>query len=37
MYVEETPLFLLKGDNKRALKSLNRIGYINYGFKDILG
>ncbi len=36
IYVEESPLFLLKGDNKSALKSLNRIGYINFGIKDIL-
>lgn len=36
LYVEETPQFLLKGSNDKALKSLNRIGYINYGLKDIL-
>ena len=36
LYVEETPLFLLKGDNQKALKALNRIGEINFGIKDIL-
>lgn len=36
-YAEETPMFLLKGSNKEALRALNRIGYINYGMKDILG
>lgn len=36
IYVEETPLFLLKGSNQKALKSLNRIGYINFRVKDIL-
>lgn len=36
LYVEETPQFLVKGETKIALKSLNRIGYINYGIKDIV-
>lgn len=36
IYVEETPQFLLKGSNEKSLKALNRIGYINYGIKDIL-
>lgn len=36
LYIEETPKFLLKQSNKIALTSLNRIGYINYGLKDIL-
>jgi len=36
LYVEETPLFLLKGKNDKALRALNRIGYINFGLRDIL-
>jgi hypothetical protein len=36
LYAEETPLFLLKDSNEKALKALNRIGYINFGIKDIL-
>lgn len=35
-YVEDTPLYLLKLSNEKALKVFNRIGYINYGIKDIL-
>jgi len=36
LYAEDTPFFLLKGSNSKALLALNRIGYINFGIKDIL-
>ncbi len=35
-YVEDTPLFLVKGSNEKAVKALNRIGEINFGIKDIV-
>jgi OCT family organic cation transporter-like MFS transporter 4/5 len=35
-YAEETPFFLLRGKTSEALKSLNRIGKINFKIQDIL-
>lgn len=36
IYIEETPQFLLKKSNEKALKALNRIGKINKGRSSIL-
>jgi MFS family permease len=35
-YIEDTPQFLVKGPINEALKSLNRIGKINYKIKNII-
>lgn len=36
IYVEETPHFLIQKGIDKTLKSLNRIGKINKGIKNIL-
>lgn len=36
LYIEETPQFLIRQGVEKTLKSLNRIGKINKGIKNIL-